>query len=155
TREGDGGAVGDAAPRGAGAAERAAPRGARSSAGAAPSALAAHPRDSPPASAGAGRRRELDGVRAIAALLVLVFHAVGFWARGSGEDAWIRPWVGRLDVGVAVFFLLSGYLLYGLFLRGRIRISAYALRRAFRIVPAYWVALTLAAIVLPLHEVWR
>jgi len=101
------------------------------------------------------RRRELDGVRAIAALLVLVFHAVGFWARGSGEDAWIRPWVGRLDVGVAVFFLLSGYLLYGLFLGGRIRISAYALRRAVRIVPAYWVALTVAAIVLPLHEVWR
>jgi len=29
------------------------------------------------------RRPELDGVRAIAALSVLVFHAVGFWARGS------------------------------------------------------------------------
>jgi peptidoglycan/LPS O-acetylase OafA/YrhL len=100
------------------------------------------------------RRRELDGVRAIAALLVLVFHAVGFWARGSGEDAWIRPWVGRLDVGVAVFFLLSGYLLYGLFLHGRIRIGAYALRRALRIVPAYWVALTVAALALGLREVW-
>jgi peptidoglycan/LPS O-acetylase OafA/YrhL len=101
------------------------------------------------------RRRELDGVRAIAALLVLVFHAVGFWARGSGEDAWARPWVGRLDVGVAVFFLLSGYLLYGVFLRGQIRVGAYAIRRFARIVPAYWVALTVAAIVLPLHEVWR
>jgi peptidoglycan/LPS O-acetylase OafA/YrhL len=100
------------------------------------------------------RRRELDGVRAIAALLVLVFHAVGFWARGSGEHAAIRPFVGRLDVGVAVFFLLSGYLLYGPFVRGRIRIGAYAWRRALRIVPAYWVALTVAAIVLPLHEVW-
>jgi peptidoglycan/LPS O-acetylase OafA/YrhL len=94
-------------------------------------------------------------VRAIAALLVLLFHAVGFWARGSGEDAWVRPWVGRLDVGVAVFFLLSGYLLYGMFLRGGIRVGAYALRRAARIVPAYWVALTFAAIVLGLHEVWR
>jgi peptidoglycan/LPS O-acetylase OafA/YrhL len=103
--------------------------------------------------AGARRRRELDGVRAIAALLVLVFHAVGFYARGSGEDAWARPWVGRLDVGVAVFFLLSGYLLYAMFLRGRIRVGAYALRRAARIVPAYWVALTVAAIVLPLREV--
>ena len=103
----------------------------------------------------AGRRPELDGVRAIAALLVLLFHAVGFWARGAGEDAWARPWVGRLDVGVAVFFLLSGYLLYGMFLSGRIRVGAYALRRAARIVPAYWVALTVAAIVLPLHEVWR
>jgi peptidoglycan/LPS O-acetylase OafA/YrhL len=100
------------------------------------------------------RRRELDGVRAVAALSVLLFHAVGFWARGSGSDAAIRPWVGRLDVGVAIFFLLSGYLLYGPFLRGRIRVSAYAWRRALRIVPAYWVALTVAAIVLPLHEVW-
>jgi len=100
------------------------------------------------------RRRELDGVRAIAALSVLVFHAVGFYARGAGVDAWARPWVGRLDVGVAVFFLLSGYLLYGLFLRGRIRVGAYALRRALRIVPAYWVALTVAALALGLRDVW-
>ena len=100
------------------------------------------------------RRRELDGVRAIAALSVLVFHAVGFYARGAGVDAWARPWVGRLDVGVAVFFLLSGYLLYGLFLHGRIRVGAYALRRALRIVPAYWVALTVAALALGLREVW-
>jgi peptidoglycan/LPS O-acetylase OafA/YrhL len=106
-------------------------------------------------SARGGRRRELDGVRAVAALLVLVFHAVGFYARGSGENAWARPWVGRLDVGVAVFFLLSGYLLYGMFLRGRIRVGAYALRRAARIVPAYWVALTVATVVLPLREVGR
>jgi peptidoglycan/LPS O-acetylase OafA/YrhL len=108
----------------------------------------------PGGGAGVERRRELDGVRAVAALLVLLFHAVGFWARGSGKDAAIRPFVGRLDVGVAVFFLLSGYLLYGPFLHGRIRIGAYAWRRALRIVPAYWVALTVAAIVLPLHEVW-
>ena len=101
------------------------------------------------------RRRELDGVRAVAALSVLVFHAVGFWARGSAEGAAVRPWVGRLDVGVAIFFLLSGYLLYGPFLRGRVRVGAYAWRRALRIVPAYWVALTVAALVLPLREVWR
>jgi peptidoglycan/LPS O-acetylase OafA/YrhL len=100
------------------------------------------------------RRRELDGVRAIAALSVLGFHAVGFWARGAGEDATIRPWVGRLDVGVAIFFLLSGFLLYQPFLRGRVRLGAYAWRRALRIVPAYWVALTVAALVLPLREVW-
>jgi peptidoglycan/LPS O-acetylase OafA/YrhL len=103
---------------------------------------------------GVPRRRVLDGERAVAAVLVLLFHAVGFYARGAGVDAWARPWVGRLDVGVAVFFLLSGYLLYGLFLHGRIRIGAYALRRALRIVPAYWVALTVAALALGLHEVW-
>jgi peptidoglycan/LPS O-acetylase OafA/YrhL len=100
------------------------------------------------------RRPELDGVRAIAALSVLVFHAVGFYARGSGEEAAIRPWVGRLDVGVSIFFLLSGYLLYKPFVRGHVLVGRYAWRRALRIVPGYWVALTVAALVLPLSEVW-
>jgi peptidoglycan/LPS O-acetylase OafA/YrhL len=100
------------------------------------------------------RRRELDGVRAIAALSVLGFHAIGFWARGAATDSAIRAWVGRLDVGVAIFFLLSGFLLYRPFLRGRVRLGAYAWRRALRIVPAYWVALAVAALVLPLREVW-
>lgn len=100
------------------------------------------------------RRGELDGVRAVAALSVLVFHAVGFWARGSAEGAAIRPWVGRLDVGVAIFFLLSGYLLWGPFLRGEVRVGAYARRRAVRIVPAYWLALIVSALALGLGEVW-
>ena len=99
------------------------------------------------------RRRELDGVRAIAALSVLGFHAVGFWARGAAEGATIRPWVGRMDVGVAIFFLLSGFLLYRPMLASRViglpkqKRSAYARNRFFRIMPAYWVVLTVAAIV--------
>jgi peptidoglycan/LPS O-acetylase OafA/YrhL len=101
------------------------------------------------------RRPELDGVRAIAALSVLVFHAVGFWARGSAPGAEIRPWVGRADAGVTIFFLLSGFLLYRPFVaRGPGRLGEYAVRRFLRIVPAYWVALTVAAIVLPLHYVF-
>ena len=101
-----------------------------------------------------GRRPELDGVRALAALAVLAFHAVGYWGRAAGGEAAAQPWVGRLDVGVTIFFLLSGYLLYRPFLRGGVRLGEYAWRRFFRIVPAYWVALTVAALVLPLREVW-
>ncbi|MDA0141526.1 acyltransferase family protein [Solirubrobacter deserti] len=100
------------------------------------------------------RRPELDGVRALAALAVLAFHAVGYWGRGAGGEAAAQPWVGRLDVGVTIFFLLSGYLLYCPFLRGSLRLGEYAWRRLFRIVPAYWVALTVAALALPLREVW-
>ena len=102
------------------------------------------------------RRPELDGVRAIAALSVLVFHAVGFWARGSAPGTEIRPWVGRADAGVTIFFLLSGFLLYRPFVAARpgARCGDYAVRRFLRIVPAYWVALTVAAIVLPLHYVF-
>ena len=52
-----------------------------------------------------------------------------------------------MNVGVAVFFLLSGFLLYRPFAQARFEgrrrpaTLLYAQRRALRIVPAYWVAL--------------
>src|SRR5262249_19201306 len=58
---------------------------------------------------------------------------------------------GYLDVGVAVFFAISGFLLYRQFLVARRlgrhrRLASYGRGRVLRIVPAYWVALTLAAL---------
>ncbi len=49
---------------------------------------------------------------------------------------------------MAIFFLISGFLLYRPFLVARrgdapSRVSAYARRRVLRIVPAYWAALTI------------
>jgi peptidoglycan/LPS O-acetylase OafA/YrhL len=101
----------------------------------------------------------LDAARGLAAVGILLFHAVGVYARGSSPDAWVRPWVARLDVAVPVFFLLSGFLLYRPFVRARregarASMGAYAWRRALRILPAYWVALTLATIVLGLPGVF-
>jgi peptidoglycan/LPS O-acetylase OafA/YrhL len=49
-----------------------------------------------------------DSLRAIAAVSVLMLHAGGF---APVPDV-LRPYVGRLDVAVAVFFLISGFLLY-------------------------------------------
>ena len=101
----------------------------------------------------AGRFAPLDGVRAVAALSIVLFHAVGIYARGSDPDAFVRPWVARLDVGVPVFFVLSAFLLYQPFVRARLEraqpsVRAYAWRRALRIVPGYWVALLFAVVVL-------
>ena len=51
-------------------------------------------------------------------------------------------------MGVAFFFVISGFLLYRPFLAARFagrpapRIRDYARRRVLRIVPAYWLALT-------------
>jgi len=52
------------------------------------------------------------------------------------------------DQGVAIFFLISGFLLFRPFLAARrsgrtLRLRDFYRRRALRIVPAYWVALTL------------
>jgi peptidoglycan/LPS O-acetylase OafA/YrhL len=92
----------------------------------------------------------VDALRAIAALMVLVSHAVLLGpSEHSGLLAKETP---RLGVGVWIFFAASGYLIAGPFLRALLEgrqlppVRRYALRRAVRILPAYWVAL--AAILL-------
>jgi peptidoglycan/LPS O-acetylase OafA/YrhL len=87
-----------------------------------------------------------ESLRAIAALSVLVFHT------GSASRVNISTWYGaftsKLNVGVTLFFVISGFLLYRphavQMLGGPAAppIGDYALRRAFRILPAYWAALT-------------
>jgi peptidoglycan/LPS O-acetylase OafA/YrhL len=77
----------------------------------------------------------LDGVRAIAAVLVVVFHYGGpNWVRANG---WI---------GVHLFFVLSGFLITTLALReeartGRVSLPEFYIRRAFRILPVYYVVI--------------
>jgi peptidoglycan/LPS O-acetylase OafA/YrhL len=91
----------------------------------------------------------VDGLRAIAALSVLVYHTA-YSAGATG--AWYGPVVGRLEIGVALFFAISGFLLYRPFFAAhhagapRIRTRDYLRRRVLRIVPAYWLALTVLAI---------
>jgi peptidoglycan/LPS O-acetylase OafA/YrhL len=86
--------------------------------------------------------------------LVFVYHfglfTIPFLEIGE-QFAAPRTWglrvVPNLNFGVEIFFVLSGYLIYGQFTRaqaeGRPRqdLRRYALRRFLRIYPAYWVAL--------------
>jgi peptidoglycan/LPS O-acetylase OafA/YrhL len=96
----------------------------------------------------------LDSVRAIAALSVLVFHAA-FWSNITLTGSDVAPFLTRLDVGVTIFFVLSGFLLYRPFVRSHLlgtpppRAIAYGWRRALRILPAYWLALTLISLIVP------
>jgi peptidoglycan/LPS O-acetylase OafA/YrhL len=82
---------------------------------------------------------------------VLVYHA-GYFSRANEGGAGLSPYLARLNVGVAVFFVISGFLLYRPWLAARIgdgaplRLRDYARRRVLRIVPAYWVALTVLAL---------
>ncbi|UOY02197.1 acyltransferase family protein [Blastococcus sp. PRF04-17] len=98
----------------------------------------------------------LDGVRVLAATAVVLTHAA-FWTTAGGSTVADRA-LARLDVGVAVFFVLSGFLLGRPFVRAaasgrpRPRAAGYLWRRGLRILPAYWVAVVAALLLLPGNE---
>ncbi len=87
----------------------------------------------------------LDGLRGIAAFMVLTTHV----AFHTGEVFRGVPGalLSRLDFGVALFFTLSGFLLTRPWLAHRLAGTSepstrrYLVRRAARILPAYWAAL--------------
>jgi peptidoglycan/LPS O-acetylase OafA/YrhL len=92
----------------------------------------------------AGARDDaLTGLRAVAALLVIGTHA-GFWTGHYTPDT-LGYLYARLEVGVAVFFVLSGYLLFRPWVRSVAEgrpwpsTSGYAWHRARRVLPAYWI----------------
>jgi peptidoglycan/LPS O-acetylase OafA/YrhL len=95
----------------------------------------------------------LNGLRALAALAVVTTHAA-FWTGAYTPDL-AGFALARLDVGVAVFFTLSGFLLSQPMLRAAAegrpapRTAAYLWRRALRILPAYWLCVALALLFLP------
>ena len=86
-----------------------------------------------------------DGLRAIAALLVILVH-VAFQA-GVTTGTSVGDYTARGEIGVAVFFVISGFLLYRPFVaarfagRGQPDGGAFLIRRFLRIFPLYWVAL--------------
>ncbi|WP_319433346.1 acyltransferase [Mycobacterium sp. RTGN5] len=95
-----------------------------------------------------GRLDSLTGLRALAALLVVGTHAA--FATGKLTHGYIGLVLARLEVGVSIFFALSGFLLFRPWvLAAADRTAApsartYARRRLRRIMPAYVVTVLLA-----------
>ena len=83
-----------------------------------------------------GHRGDVQGLRALAVLLVIGIHAVGVPRAGF--------------IGVDVFFVVSGFVIATrlrdeLHRTGRIRLGRFYLRRAQRIAPAALVTLAVPA----------
>jgi peptidoglycan/LPS O-acetylase OafA/YrhL len=86
-------------------------------------------------SAPAARLPELDGLRAIAILLVLISHHLRY-----APIACVRWFTEMGWIGVDLFFVLSGFLIGGILLDQRTAANYYTvfyLRRFLRIVPLY------------------
>lgn len=72
---------------------------------------------------------ELDGLRGIAVVMVVLYHQEHAWLPGGGK------------MGVGLFFVLSGFIITSLLVRerarrGHIDLAAFYLRRARRLLPA-------------------
>lgn len=95
---------------------------------------------------------ELDALRGMAVLMVLFFHGFYFTtgaARFHGLVHWLLLTTGAGWVGVNLFFVLSGFLITGILLDSRDKPDYYRnfyLRRALRILPAYYGVLLLVLI---------
>ncbi|MDQ3758381.1 MAG: acyltransferase family protein, partial [Actinomycetota bacterium] len=99
----------------------------------------------------ASRIRTVDGLRGLAALLVVVDHAI--------DDSWgLGSWTEQ-NHGITVFALLTGFLLSGQFLRARLggrhlpSLIPFLRARVVRVFPAYWLALGVAAVTIGLHAI--
>src|SRR5918912_3823322 len=92
------------------------------------------------------RLASLDVGRAVAALLVVLYHGNGNAGVGSGLLQWGL-------VGVEFFMVLSGYVLARPYFEGphadtlEMRALRFLWRRGRRILPAYWCALAIAVAV--------
>jgi peptidoglycan/LPS O-acetylase OafA/YrhL len=91
------------------------------------------------------RYAAVEGLRAVAALLVVLTH-VAYWT-GYVNAGFMGGLASRGDLGVAVFFVLSGFLLSRPWLESALRgdpapdVRRYAVHRASRLLPAYYLAL--------------
>lgn len=109
-------------------------------------AAIAHVQRPPSAAAASGRRLDaVDGLRAVAAVWVVLFHIRAFSGAHLGPlDLFVRSG----STGVSLFLVLSGFCLYAPVARG----SAFTARRFFirrvrRLMPAYYASLAGAILI--------
>lgn len=99
----------------------------------------------------AERVASLTGIRAVAALLVVATHAA--YATGKYPQGYLGLVYSRMEIGVPIFFVLSGFLLFGPWVKAAATgaeppsVRRYGWRRVQRIMPAYVVTVLVAFLV--------
>ncbi|WP_105102253.1 acyltransferase family protein [Microbulbifer pacificus] len=92
----------------------------------------------------------LDALRGIAALLVVWQHTSESFVKIPGvadKGTWLADMAWSVDfgrIGVACFFLISGFIIPHSFSTGAGAVKKFAIRRFFRLYPVYWFSIFLA-----------
>jgi len=98
----------------------------------------------------------LNAVRAAGALMVVLTHCA--FNTGRANTGWTGAALSRLDFGVALFFILSGFLLTRPFFVARVTgarspsVAHYLWKRALRILPLYWAVVVVALLLDPANR---
>ena len=97
------------------------------------------------------RNSALDSLRGFSTILIVIYHVCAVSGYTVAHANSSGAYINRLNVGVAIFFVLSGFLIFRPFVHSLIHSSAlpavrqYYLKRAARILPGYWFALFILA----------
>lgn len=103
------------------------------------------------------RVASLTGVRAVAATLVVATHAA--YTTGWYPKEYLGLFLSRMEIGVPIFFVLSGFLLFRPWVQAAATgadapsVSRYAWHRVRRIMPAYVVTIVAAYILYHYHQI--
>ena len=100
--------------------------------------------------------RNIQGLRAIAALMVLTSHL--FWDMPPMRTHWAKPWfVAVGPSGVDIFFVISGFIIYHVTRRSAARAAVvgrgralyeFMMKRVIRIYPLYWIVFGAASVMM-------
>jgi peptidoglycan/LPS O-acetylase OafA/YrhL len=100
-----------------------------------------------------GRLLELDGLRGLASLMVVVYHYTTWYEQSLGYSS-TQPifefWGGM--TGVYLFFMVSGFVIF-MSLDHNSRLSHFLISRVARLYPAYWFAVLFTFILLSLYPI--
>jgi peptidoglycan/LPS O-acetylase OafA/YrhL len=102
------------------------------------------------------RVASLTGIRAVAAILVVGTHAA--YATGKYTHGYWGLVGSRMEIGVPIFFVLSGFLLFRPWVKSAATggpppsLSRYARHRVRRIMPAYVITVLFAYVLYHFHE---
>jgi peptidoglycan/LPS O-acetylase OafA/YrhL len=100
----------------------------------------------------AQRFTQIDELRGIAAVLVIVMHAADAFApfaARSGHGLALREVAFALDfgrIGVVLFFVISGFVVANSLGARGMTLAGFAIRRFFRLFPLFWVSVAAASL---------
>ena len=96
----------------------------------------------------AGRFPAIDGLRGVAILSITALH---IWSVAGCPATIFAPLLAAGSFGPSIFFAISGFVLYLSYARDPNALRFYR-RRAWRLIPAYYVAVLLWSVISPDHS---